>query len=58
MHHLVAVQGDQFSFTAIQGEALGRPGRIEVLVEVKSGKPVLVKIAGQAVIAFQTTLIL
>jgi PhzF family phenazine biosynthesis protein len=44
----------QYRFEAVQGEAIGRAGRMEVVVEVADGKPVKVKISGDAVIAFRT----
>jgi PhzF family phenazine biosynthesis protein len=46
----------EFSFEAVQGEAIGRPGRMKVSVKVENGEPMEVKIAGDAVIAFSTTL--
>ncbi|MBF0235761.1 MAG: PhzF family isomerase [Desulfamplus sp.] len=45
---------DAFSFKAIQGEAIGRDGVIEVQVSIKNQKPHLVKIAGEAVVVFKT----
>lgn len=45
-----------FSFTAVQGEAMKRPGRMVVEVDVKGGAPVLVRIVGEAVVAFSTEL--
>lgn len=49
---------DSFSFTAIQGEAIHRTGKMEVLVQISDNKPVEVKIAGTATIAFSTELTL
>lgn len=46
----------EFSFEAVQGEAIGRTGRMQVSVRVENGEPMVVKIAGDAVIAFSTTL--
>ncbi|MCL2853090.1 MAG: PhzF family isomerase [Defluviitaleaceae bacterium] len=43
----------QYVFTAKQGEAMRRPGTIKVYVTVENGEPVLVRIAGEAVVAFQ-----
>jgi predicted PhzF superfamily epimerase YddE/YHI9 len=40
----------------IQGEAIRRSGCIEVMVKIEAGVPVEVKIAGSAVIAFQSEL--
>lgn len=48
----------QFSFEAIQGEAIHRPGRIRVTVDICEKKPVLVRVQGHAVIAFQTQITL
>lgn len=44
----------KFRFEAVQGEAIDRTGKMEVLVEIAEGKPVKVKISGEAVIAFRT----
>ncbi len=43
---------DRFSFRIVQGEAIGRTGRMQVDVDVENGKPVLVKLTGKAVVAF------
>ena len=43
---------DHFSFQIVQGEAIGRTGRMRVDVDVEDGKPVLVKLTGKAVVAF------
>lgn len=43
---------DHFSFQIVQGEAIGRTGRMRVDVDVENGKPVLVKLTGKAVVAF------
>ncbi len=45
-----------FSFAVVQGEAMKRPGRMVVEVDVKDGEPVLVRIVGEAVVAFSTEL--
>lgn len=37
---------------------MGRPGQITVQVAVESGQPISVKIIGQAIINFQTSLFL
>jgi predicted PhzF superfamily epimerase YddE/YHI9 len=44
------------TFRARQGEALGRPGIVEVIVEAEGATPKLVRVAGRAVIAFQSEL--
>jgi len=43
---------DHFSFQIVQGEAIGRAGRMRVDVDVENGEPVLVKLTGKAVVAF------
>jgi predicted PhzF superfamily epimerase YddE/YHI9 len=35
---------------------MGRPGIVRVTVECQGDEPTLVKVAGEAVIAFQTTI--
>ena len=47
---------DEFRFKIVQGEAIRRAGTMDVIVTVKNGKPVLVRIAGRAVIAFSAEL--
>jgi PhzF family phenazine biosynthesis protein len=53
---LARPEDGKFTFEAVQGEAIGRAGRMEVTVQVTDGKPEQVRIAGDAVIAFSTTL--
>jgi len=54
-HRLVSVSPNGiFSFKAHQGEAMGRPGEIEIYVEIMNGEPRTVRVAGHAVVAFQT----
>lgn len=55
-HGLVNHNHAQFRFTAQQGEAMGRAGRIAVIVDIEHGRPVKVKIGGQAIIVFQTAI--
>ena len=43
-----------YAFQAKQGEAMKRPGIVDVTVEVVNGKPVKVQVGGFAAIAFQT----
>ena len=43
---------DHFSFRIVQGEAIGRAGRMQVDVDVENGAPVLVKLTGKAVTVF------
>jgi PhzF family phenazine biosynthesis protein len=55
---LLSAAGGELVFTAAQGEAIGRPGTMEVRVRVENGEPMDVKIAGNATIAFATTLLM
>ncbi|MEG0367273.1 MAG: PhzF family phenazine biosynthesis isomerase, partial [Coprobacillus sp.] len=45
---------NELSFSILQGEAMKRDGCMQVSVKIRHGKPVSVKITGQAVIAFKT----
>jgi len=53
-HGLVSFTGDAFSFKAKQGEAMGRPGVVEVTVELEGRESKRVKVGGHAVVAFKT----
>jgi len=53
-HQLMTVRNDTLRFKARQGEAMGRPGTVEVQVDVENGDPVRVKVGGNAVIVFKT----
>jgi PhzF family phenazine biosynthesis protein len=55
-HGLASPEGGTLSFRALQGEALGRPGIVEVTVETEGSTPKVVRVAGRAVIAFQSEL--
>lgn len=55
-HGLAAAEGGLLTFRAQQGEAVGRPGVVEVMVEAEGTTPKLVRVAGRAVIAFQSEL--
>jgi PhzF family phenazine biosynthesis protein len=55
-HQLVPVGDDVFSFTARQGEAIGRPGTVEVTVELDGGEPNIVRVGGRTGIAFKAEL--
>lgn len=57
-HNLVKHNNSLFSFKARQGEAIKRPGIIEVEVKIEDSEPVDVKIHGNAVIVFKTQLLL
>ena len=53
---LVDTTGPVFSFEAVQGEAMGRPGSMKVDVSIQNHKPVSVQITGEAVVVFSTLL--
>lgn len=57
-HNLVQHNNSLFTFKAKQGEAMGRPGIIEVQVYIEDNNPIKVKIAGNAVEVFKTELLL
>ncbi|AII14241.1 putative epimerase, PhzC/PhzF family [Campylobacter iguaniorum] len=50
--------GDEFKFRAIQGEAIGRTGSMEVVVKKEKNRPKVVQISGQAVVAFKTEILI
>ncbi|HEY5746307.1 MAG TPA: PhzF family isomerase [Chryseolinea sp.] len=53
-NRLTNFDGDRFSFVAKQGEAMGRPGTMEVFVDVQNRLPLKVEILGEAVPVFKT----
>lgn len=53
-NQLLEAPGGSVTFNGKQGEAVGRPGIVNVRVEVKDGRPFKVKVAGQATVAFKT----
>lgn len=55
-HNLVKHNNSIFKFKAKQGEAIKRPGIIEVEVKIEDKEPVEVKISGNAVIIFKSQL--
>lgn len=55
-YRLLDVSGDSLCFTAMQGEAMGRAGQMDVCVSLQDEKPVKVQIRGKAVIAFRSVL--
>jgi PhzF family phenazine biosynthesis protein len=57
-NRLVEAKGGMFQFVGYQGEAMKRPGKIEVEVAVEEGEPVRVTISGRAGIVFKTEMIL
>lgn len=57
VHHNIVKHNDSlFKFKAKQGEAMKRPGIIEVEVKIEDKEPVEVKILGNAVILFKSEL--
>lgn len=57
-HKLVKHNGSSLKFDAKQGEAIGRPGVIEVEVQIENAEPVEVKISGNAVVIYQAELVI
>ena len=57
-HKLVEHNGHRFAFNGKQGEAIGRTGKVEVEVSIADMQPKEVKISGEAIIVFQSELIL
>lgn len=55
-HNLVRHNNSLFRFKAMQGEAIKRPGIIEIEVKIENQEPAEVKIAGNAVIIFKSEL--
>jgi PhzF family phenazine biosynthesis protein len=53
-HGLVRHDGRTFKFKAMQGEAIGRTGIIEVEVAIEGDEPVKVMISGSATVVFKT----
>ena len=51
---IVTVENDLFCFVGKQGEAMGRPGTVEVRVTTKGQQPQRVQIIGEAVLVFKT----
>lgn len=45
--------GRRLHFRARQGAAVGRPGTVEVMVDIDRGRPCRVRVAGEAVVVFQ-----
>jgi PhzF family phenazine biosynthesis protein len=54
-HDLIAPGDGRTSFAGSQGRALGRPGRVQVELEVSGRSVSRVTIAGQAVLVYRTT---
>jgi len=55
-HRLASPAHGTLVFRARQGEAMGRPGVVEVSIDVEGGLPKTVRVAGQAVIVYQSVL--
>ena len=53
-HKLVDISKKEVCFKGKQGEAINRLGTVEVKVKIENNKPVMVQIAGEAVIVFKT----
>ncbi|MGI5963211.1 MAG: PhzF family phenazine biosynthesis isomerase [Lawsonibacter sp.] len=49
---LLPEAGKEVSFVAMQGEAMGRPGTMEVHVALEGGSPGEIRIVGEAAVAF------
>ncbi len=47
-------ENQSLEFIGQQGEAMGRTGRVKVTVDVEGGRPVRTKVAGRAVVVFET----
>ena len=52
-HKILSTKNNSVSFRAKQGEAIGRPGVVDVTVELDNGQPSKVKVSGQATVAFE-----
>lgn len=53
-HGILKATGGVASFKGKQGEAIGRPGVVEVTVEAEGGRPTKVQVGGYATVAFRT----
>ncbi len=57
-NRIIDAPNGSVTFIGKQGEAIGRPGLVEVTVDVVAGKPKMVRITGDAVINFKTEMII
>lgn len=57
-NNVLSTDQSQYSFRAKQGLSLNRPGSMQVTVELTDGDPTTVRIAGKAVIVFQSEIVL
>lgn len=55
-HRLLARTPGRSGFRGTQGHALGRPGEVEVEIDLGTAGPEAIWIIGQAVLIFETTL--
>ncbi len=55
-HKLVKVNGDLLKFKAKQGEAIKRSGIVDVSISIEKGEPAQVKVGGNAVVVFKTSI--
>jgi PhzF family phenazine biosynthesis protein len=55
-HRLASPESGKLEFRARQGEAMRRPGVVEVSIEVEDWSPKIVRVAGHAVIVYQSAL--
>lgn len=53
---IVAFKGNMFEFNGRQGEKIDRPGIVNVKVQVENEQPSLIRIKGDAVVIFKTTM--
>lgn len=53
-HKIITHDGNRFCFKGKQGEVIGRPGIIEIEVEIQNGEPHKIKIGGEARVVFKT----
>ena len=53
---LAVLEGGRVTFTAEQGDGLGRPGRLQVELTVKAGHAARVRVGGSAVTVLTGTL--
>ena len=56
-HKLIKNPGSKLIFSALQGEAIGRPGVVEVQVDHRDGIPTTVRVGGRAVIVFSAEMV-
>lgn len=52
------ISGNKLVFTIRQGEAMGRPGSMQVQVDISNGKPIRSLITGHAVVVWKTEIVL